>query len=128
MAKTTASLIDSLSQDGRWHEENAEALRKRPGAAKQLRAALLKHRSADVREGCAELLGEFGNTAAVPALITALGDEAEHVRYDALLALGKVLRIDLGWWLNVEAHQVTPRELHTVVSKWWKRNRHYVWW
>jgi|ERR1700693_2276027 len=121
-----SALIDGLSRDGKWQEANAEAIRKRPRAGKALRAALLRHRDPNVREGCAELLGEFDDIAAVPELISALRDSSEHVRFDALLALEKILKVDLRWWLNVEAYRDSPRKVHDRVSGWWRRNRHYV--
>jgi HEAT repeat protein len=123
-----ASLIDGLSKEGKWHEENAEALRKRPRAVKELRAALLRHPDPDVREGCAELLAEFEDTAAVPQLIEALRDTSPHVRFDALSALSRILKADVGWWLNIEAYQSRPAAMHRRVTEWWKRNRRYVWW
>jgi HEAT repeat protein len=117
-----ADLIESLARDSR----NADALRKRPRAVRQLRTALVSHKSENVRETCAEILGDLEDTTAVPELIQALLDESVHVRFDALWALEKVLRADLRWWLRVEAYKDQAPRLHSRVSTWWKKNRDYV--
>jgi HEAT repeat protein len=119
-----SDLVESLAHDSR----NADALRKRPRAVRQLRSALVSHESEKVREACAEILGDLDDTTAVPELIQALLDKSVHVRFDALWALEKVLRVDLRWWLRVEAYKDQAHRLHGRVSVWWKKNRNYVWW
>jgi hypothetical protein len=89
---------------------------------------LVRHPAENVREYCAEILGDLGDTSAVPELIAALRDDSEHVRFDALYALEKVLHVDLRWWLGIEAYHDSAGRLHGRVSEWWNRNRRYVWW
>jgi HEAT repeat protein len=106
----------------------AEVVKSRRNAVECLCRALLSHPDEERRHFCAELLREAGDTAAVPALIIALRDKSPHVRFDVLSALCKILKVDLGWWLNIEAYDSTPGRMHRRAAEWWKRNRHYVWW
>jgi HEAT repeat protein len=124
-----AQLIASLSKNNKWNEKSAKAIRKAGRrAVKALLDGLKNHPDPLVREGCAELLGDTLDTKAVPGLINALKDKSDHVRWDALSALNKILMIDLSWWLNVEVYKDEASLIHNRVSKWWLRNKRNVWW
>ena len=125
---TTDALVGDLVRDGRRQEDKADLLRKRRNAVKALRVAVVSHPDEEVRHFCAELLREADDTAAVPELIKALRDASPHVRFDALSALAQILKIDVGWWLDVEAYRDPPVKIHRRVAAWWRQNRRYVWW
>ena len=124
----TKALVDRLVVGGQCQKEAVEELMQRRNAVDALCQHGLVHPDEQTRHLAAELLRDAESTKAVPALIKALRDESPHVRFDALSALCKTLKTDIGWWLDIEAYHNTPADMHTRVSEWWRRNRHYVWW
>jgi len=124
----TTALVDRLVVDGRFQKATADELMQRRNAVEALCARGLVHPDEETRHLAAELLRDAESTKAVPALIRALRDQSPHVRFDALSALCKTLKTDIGWWLDIEAYHNSPAEMHARVSEWWRRNRHYVWW
>jgi HEAT repeat protein len=128
VASSLATMIDRLVVNGKVQHSVVEALGSRPRAVPALRKAVISHPDPEVRHVCAELLRDAEDSSAVPELIEALKDESPHVRFDALGALTRILRIELGWWLNIEAYHDSPGKMHRRVSEWWKRNSGYVWW
>jgi len=125
---TTQALVNELVRNGQRDHEKAEAVKKRRNAVEALRVAVVNHPDEETRHFCAELLREANETTAVPELIEALRDRSPHVRFDALSALSRILKTDVGWWLGVEAYQDSPGRIHRRVAEWWKRNERYVWW
>jgi HEAT repeat protein len=128
VAKSAAALIDLLVVDGRIQQSVVDALAAKPRAVRALRAAVVSHPDPGVRHTCAELLRDAEDTAAIPELIEALKDRSPHVRFDALAALERILKVDLRWWLRIEAYHSRPRAMHKRVAAWWRRNRRDVWW
>jgi HEAT repeat protein len=127
-SKSTAALIDNLVVDGKFQQSVFDVLAAKPRAVPALRAAVISHPVEEVRHACAELLRDAENTSAIPELIEALKDESPHVRFDALAALERILKVDLRWWLRVEAYYSKPGTMHKRVMGWWRRNKCDVWW
>jgi len=96
-------MILGLFKDGKFQPDVYQKLRK---ADKRVHRALVKalrtSRDPDIRETCAELLGERGLARAVPDLIEALDDESLFVRHDA------------------------TQELKGKVKAWWRLNRRFI--
>ena len=127
-AKSAAALIDLLVVNGKVQQPVVDTLAARPRAVPALRAAVVSHPDPEVRHTCAELLGDAEDTAAIPELIEALKDRSPHVRFDALGALERILKVDLRWWLRIEAYHSQPGTMHRRVAAWWRRNKRDVWW
>jgi HEAT repeat protein len=109
MKLTIRDHIDALSQNQKWSEASAEAMRRNVRrAVRPLLTALETHVDQLVREGCAKLPGEAEDTKAIPGLIEALKDESQHVRWDALASLNRILMIELNWWLRIEVYRNKP--------------------
>jgi HEAT repeat protein len=124
----TAEVVDRLVVNGSRQAAAIEELSSRRNAVDALCKALVSHPDEETRHLCAELLRDAGRTKSVPALINALRDRSPHVHFDALSALSKILWIDLGWWLDVEAYRNAPALMHRRAQEWWRRNRRHVWW
>ncbi|PIE22414.1 MAG: hypothetical protein CSA62_12425 [Planctomycetota bacterium] len=77
----------------------------RPDLALQL-LPLLEAPSGRVRRAALEALGAIGDAAVVPALMKCLQDEAEHIRWRAITALG-----------SIGARQKLGKHLRQVVAK-----------
>src|SRR4051812_15436469 len=96
---STAELVDRLVVGGVCQREVVDELVRRRNAVEALSVAVVDHPDEETRHLAAELLRDADRTSAVPALIEALRDSSPHVRFDALSALSKILRVDVGWWL-----------------------------
>ncbi len=76
------------------------ALSEMPSDAVPAIAALLQHDEPETRKIGAQALGEIGARSAVPLLERALGDRDDEVRIEAAGALGKVLKADVGKYVD----------------------------
>ena len=121
-------MILGLFKDGKFQPDVYQKLRK---ADKRVHRALVKalrtSRDPDIRETCAELLGERGLARAVPDLIEALDDESLFVRHDAMWAIESLCGFEtagLQFWLDTDFEN--PQELKGKVKAWWRLNRRFI--
>ena len=122
-------LINSLFKQGKYQQSiYDDLLNANHHAFKPLTASLLNHPDEDIREICAEILGDRDSTKAIPFLIEALLDKSLYVRQDALWSIARISGYQPGaleCWLNI-TNMDKPQKLHNRVSKWWKLNKHYI--
>jgi HEAT repeat protein len=104
---------------------DGDAQRRLEQASGRIEAPLLKAlRDAEdplLREVAATILGERRLVSTVPALIEALNDPSEYVRFDALVAIDKCMRVEPGTLSTVL--NLTPRRRHVAASRvaaWWQ--------
>lgn len=120
--------IDGLMGRGKFKRPAYDALvRANNRAFPFLVEALHNHEDEDIREICAEILGDRKSTKAVPALIEALKDESLFVRQDALWSIEKICKYQSGGlysWLELDPEN--PPELHQRVLEWWELNKRYI--
>ena len=117
----TDAVATQLVADGRVNttfQRELETTRRRVDA---LLSELLVHRNALVREVTATILGERRNPKSIPALITALADKSQHVRWDALVAIEKCADLSPGELSDVLRLTPTrPRMIKSRVEAWWQ--------
>ena len=92
-ARFVASLVDTLRDEHRNFSVLSSALKLLSLTDLNVTgpvAALLQHRDADLRIQAALALGDQQDTAAVPALLEALGDPDANVRFHAIESLGRL--------------------------------------
>jgi HEAT repeat protein len=83
--------------------------------------AMLEYPDPLLREAAATILGERRNPKAIPALLRALRDSSEHVRFDALVAIEKCTGLDpatLGIALRLDPRR--PKQAVARVEAWWE--------
>jgi HEAT repeat protein len=83
--------------------------------------AMLEYPDPLLREAAATILGERGNPKVIPALLLALRDSSEQVRFDALVAIEKCAGLDpatLGAVLRLDPRK--PKQALARVEAWWQ--------
>ena len=83
--------------------------------------AMLEYPDPLLREVAASILGERGDPKAIPALLLALRDPSEQVRFDALVAIEKCAGLDpatLGAALRLNPRK--PKQAVARVEAWWQ--------
>ena len=122
-------LINSLFKKDKYQQSIHDALVKaNHHAFKPLTTSLLNHPDDNIRESCAEILGERESTKAIPFLIEALLDNCLFVRQDAIWSIERLSGYRPGileFWLDI-TNVDKPKKLHTRVSKWWSLNKIYI--
>jgi HEAT repeat protein len=86
-----------------------------------LMEAMLEYPDPLLREVAATILGARSNPKAIPALLLALRDSSEQVRFDALVAIEKCAGLDpatLGAALRLDARK--PKQAVARVEAWWQ--------
>ncbi len=89
--------------------------------------ALRSHENEDVREICAEILGERESADVIPYLVEAMGDECLYVRQDAEWSIEKICKLKssaLSAWLDLDWDK--PSEMRSKVQHWWDANRQFI--
>ncbi|MBI5095647.1 MAG: HEAT repeat domain-containing protein [Candidatus Hydrogenedentes bacterium] len=122
-------LINGLYHEGRFQQGvYDELLRGNGRVVPVLMREVIENPNSDVRETCAELLRDWKQARAVPALIEALRDDCEYVRQDALWAIGKLCGFDYGGFENLldVGNTDRPGKLYRRVNEWWEANRRFV--
>ena len=123
-----ADLINGLFERGKFRRGNYEALVKaNAGVVPFLCDAMKNHEDECVREVCAEILGERGSPAVIPALIESLRDESIYVRQDALWSIERICLYSVNalmYWLDLNVEE--PDDWHARVLEWWNLNRRYI--
>lgn len=74
-----------------------------------------------LREVAATILGERRKPKAIPALLRALRDSSERVRFDALIAIEKCAGLEpatLGAALRLDPTK--PRQTMARIEAWWR--------
>jgi len=117
----TDTVARQLVADGRVNiafQHELETTRQRIDT---LLSKLLTHGNSLVREVAATILGERRKPNSIPALITALADKSQHVRWDALVAIEKCAGLSPGELSVVLGLTPTrPRIMKSRVEAWWK--------
>ena len=115
---TVATQLVACGRVNTAFQHELETTRRRVDA---LLSELLVHRNPLVREVAATILGERRKPKSIPALITALADKSEHVRWDALVAIEKCAGLspgELSFVLLLTPKR--PRIIKSRVEAWWQ--------
>src|SRR6266516_6177491 len=115
------TVATQLVVDGRVNTAFQHELETTRQRVDPLLSKLLVHRNPLIREVAATILGERRKPKSIPALIAALADKSEHVRWDALVAIEKCAGLspaELSFVLRLSPRR--PRIIKSRVEAWWQ--------
>lgn len=122
------NIIDKLiNSDGSWNNEYYNTLVMWKGRYLKYLHQGLANKDPLIREGCAEALGDIGFLDSVPFLIEHVDDIDEHVRWDIVHSLEKILGFQPGMLIEWASCNFKNRhKLKTKLKEFWENNKGFI--